>query len=127
MQTKKIFTVLPVLLCLNAPAFAAEPPPAQAPAAPPATGKSGDGMGQHMQGMHKGMKEMGGKMHEFQEHRFKEMDTSGDGKVSLEEMQAHAKSMFKKMDANKDGGVTMEEMREHHRAMREEMHKDAGK
>jgi Ca2+-binding EF-hand superfamily protein len=84
-------------------------------------------MGQHMQGMHKDMPMMGGKMREHQERHFKESDTNGDGKLSLEEMQAHAKSRFEKMDANKDGGVTMEEMREHHRAMREKMHEGDGK
>lgn len=122
MRIKKTFTILPVLLCLNAPVFAVE----NAPVAPPTVEKHGEGMGQPMHGEHKNMKGMGGKVREHQERHFKETDTNSDGKLSLEEMQAHAKSMFEKMDANKDGGVTAEEMREHHRAMREKMHKEGG-
>ena len=37
-------------------------------------------------------------------------DTNGDGKLSLQELQAAHERMFKAMDSNKDGSLTLEEM-----------------
>jgi hypothetical protein len=38
------------------------------------------------------------------------MDADGDGKLSLQELQAAQERIFKAMDANKDGFVTLQEM-----------------
>jgi hypothetical protein len=96
----------------------------QSPTAQPTPGGPGGMMG--MMGGHPGM--MGGGMmgHGFGHHDwdrgrasiagpmmmriiFSLMDADGDGKLTLQEFQAHER-IFKAMDADHDGTVTLEEM-----------------
>jgi len=53
------------------------------------------------------------------EAMFKKMDTNSDGKVSLEEYLAKAKTRFEKKDANSDGYLTMDEMKSKFRGGKE--------
>lgn len=45
-------------------------------------------------------------------------DENGDGRVSVDEIDAHHDGMFDRMDADKDGVVTPEEMKAGHAGMR---------
>lgn len=45
-------------------------------------------------------------------------DENGDGRVSVDEVDAHHDGMFQRMDADKDGIVTPEEMKAAHAGMR---------
>ncbi len=45
-------------------------------------------------------------------------DENGDGRVSVDEIDAHHDGMFERMDADKDGIVTPEEMKAGHAGMR---------
>jgi Ca2+-binding EF-hand superfamily protein len=47
------------------------------------------------------------------------MDTNGDGAISLAEAQSTLEGHFARADANRDGSVTREEMETAHRAMRD--------
>jgi Ca2+-binding EF-hand superfamily protein len=48
------------------------------------------------------------------DHMFQKMDANADGKISVDEHAAAAKTMFETMDANKDGKVTAAEMEAAH-------------
>lgn len=48
-------------------------------------------------------------------------DENGDGRVSVDEIDAHHDGMFERMDADKDGIVTPEEMKAGHKGMRKGM------
>lgn len=52
---------------------------------------------------------------------FQEIDANSDGKVTQDEMKAHAESRFKDADANGDGALSAEEMVAHQEKMREQM------
>lgn len=60
------------------------------------------------------------KMREAAEARFAEIDTDGDGALSLQEREAMAASRFSEMDSDGDGAVTRAEMEAAAEARREE-------
>ena len=43
------------------------------------------------------------------EEKFEKVDTNSDGKISMNEWNAHGKVWFDKIDANKDGSITKAE------------------
>lgn len=47
---------------------------------------------------------------------FEEIDANGDGKVTMEEIRAHAQARFDEVDANGDGSITPDEMVAHREA-----------
>jgi Ca2+-binding EF-hand superfamily protein len=47
---------------------------------------------------------------EREEHRFKELDKNGDGKLTQAEFEGHHADMFDHMDRNKDGVITKDEI-----------------
>ncbi|TCL10170.1 Ca2+-binding EF-hand superfamily protein [Shimia isoporae] len=42
---------------------------------------------------------------------FEQLDTNGDGFITVEEMEAHAKSRFMQLDTDGDGAISLEEMK----------------
>jgi len=59
-------------------------------------------------------------------HMFKQLDTSGDGKLTEDEVVAGAKKRFERLDADKNGSVDEAEVKEHMHEMRGKRHEHQG-